>query len=56
MCKADGQEYGIALSLPNGAAESMLAAIQPGMTLAAVGALEPAASPRAIEAVSQPPA
>src|SRR5690242_18745249 len=45
MCKADGQEYGIELSLPAAVAESVLETIKPGMTLAAVGKLEPASSP-----------
>jgi hypothetical protein len=49
MCKADGQEYGIEFSLPSAAAQSVLDAIQPGMTLAAVGAVEPTASPSAVE-------
>src|ERR1043165_3437915 len=50
MCKADGQEYGIELNLPSAVAESVLEAIQPGMTLAAVGTLAPA-SPRAVAAL-----
>jgi hypothetical protein len=38
MCKVDGQEYGIELTLPT-TAEGILEAIQPGMTLAALGKL-----------------
>jgi hypothetical protein len=56
MCKADGQEYGIELSLPTATAESVLEAIQPGMTLAAVGELEPTTALNVVEAVTQPPA
>ena len=55
MRKADGQEYGIELSLP-AAAEGVLQAIRPGMTLAAVGKLEPGTPPAAEEDATQAPA
>jgi hypothetical protein len=55
MRKADGQEYGIGLSLP-AAAEGVLQAIKPGMTLAAVGKLQLAAAPPAEADVTLAPA
>jgi hypothetical protein len=56
MCKkADGQEYGIELSLPADAAEGVLQSIRPGMTLAEVGELEPATMP-AMQEAAMPPA
>jgi hypothetical protein len=57
MCKkADGQEYGIVLSLPAVAAEGVLQSIRPGMTLAEVGELATATTPPAQEAAMPPPA
>jgi len=56
MCKADGQEYGIKFHLPTAATEGVLQAIEPGMTLAALGKLEPDNPPVAEADIAQPPA